>query len=376
MKKGIIYLITIIIIFSLIIFGISNIKNQKDSSEEKVKIVATLFPQYDFAKQIGGDKVEVTLLLTPGTETHTYEPTPQDIINVNNSDLFIYTGKYMEPWSDKIATSIDSDTLILDSSKNINLIPSEHTDEITENSTERIETNSETSENTEETANYTNETLVHTGKVANYTNEISVHTEENTDAENSYENSNQESYESESHNHEYDPHIWLNPQNAIVMVNNITEELCNIDPQNASYYKQNAENYIEQLNLLDSDIENTIKNSIKNKIAFGGTFAYMYFIQRYNLEYVSAYDSCGENTEPSASNVKKVIDYMKQNDIHVIFYQELSSGKIADTIASETGATKLVFHTIHNASQEEINRGETYISLMRKNLENLKKALN
>lgn len=314
MKKGIIYLITIIVIFSLITLGISNINNKKDDNE-KIKIVATLFPQYDFAKQIGGDKVEVTLLLTPGTETHTYEPTPQDIINVNNSDLFIYTGTYMEPWSDKIASSIDSDTVILDSSKNINLIPSEDDD-------------------------------------------------------------NHEESEIESHHHEYDPHIWLNPQNAIGMVNNITDELCNIDPENASYYKENAQNYIEQLNLLDTDIENTIKKSSKNKIAFGGTFAYMYFIKRYNLEYVSAYDSCGEDTEPSASNVKKVIDYMKQNDIHVIFYQELSSGKIADAIAIETGATKLVFHTIHNASQEEINNGETYISLMRKNLENLKQALN
>ena len=317
MKKGIIYLITIIIIFSLIILGISNINNKKDNNE-KIKIVATLFPQYDFAKQIGGDKVDVTLLLTPGTETHTYEPTPQDIINVNNSDLFIYTGKYMEPWSDKIASSIDSDTVILDSSKNINLISSEHSEE----------------------------------------------------------DDDHEEHELGSHHHEYDPHIWLNPQNAIGMVNNITDELCNIDPENASYYKENAKNYIVQLNLLDTDIENTIKKSSKNKIAFGGTFAYMYFIKRYNLEYISAYESCGEDTEPSASNVKKVIDYMKQNDIHVIFYQELSSGTIADAIASETGATKLVFHTIHNASQKEINNGETYISLMRKNLENLEKALN
>lgn len=317
MKKGIIYLITIIIIFSLTTLGISNINNKKED-DEKIKIVATLFPQYDFAKQIGGDKVDVTLLLTPGTETHTYEPTPQDIINVNNSNLFIYTGKYMEPWSDKIASSIDSDTIILDSSKNINLIHSEEEENHEENSQEK-----------------------HQG----------------------------------SHHQEYDPHIWLNPQNAIGMVNNITEELCKIDPENASYYKKNANNYIEQLNLLDTDIESTIKKSGNNKIAFGGTFAYMYFIKRYNLEYVSAYDSCGEDTEPSASNIKKVIDYMKQNNIHIVFYQELSSGKIADSIASETGATKLVFHTIHNASQEEINNGETYISLMRKNLKNLEEAL-
>lgn len=318
MKKGIIFLITIIAIFSLSILGISNINSSK-SNNEKIKIVATLFPQYDFAKQIGGDKVDVTLLLTPGTETHTYEPTPQDIINVNNSDLFIYTGKYMEPWSDKIASSINSNTIILDASKNINLLSSEHSEE---------------------------------------------------------EQHNEEENELDLHHHEYDPHIWLNPQNAIGMVNNITNELCNIDPNNAAYYQENARNYIKQLQSLDEEIQTTINQSAKKKIAFGGTFAYMYFVKKYNLEYVSAYDSCGEDTEPSASNVKKVIDYMKENDIHVVFYQELSSGKIADAIAAETKSTKLVFHTVHNASQEEINKGETYISLMKKNLENLKIALN
>lgn len=316
MKKGIIFLITIIVIFSTTIFFVSNI-NKKEESEAKIKVVATLFPQYDFVRQIGGDKVEVSLLLTPGAETHTYEPTPQDIINVNKSDLFIYTGEYMEPWSDKIASSIDSDTVILDASKNIELIKQEHEEG-----------------------------------------------EEQHEEENHVE-----------HEHSYDPHIWLNPQNAIGMVKNITEELCNIDPQNSDYYKANSEKYIEELNKLDSDIENEIKNSNKDKIAFGGTFAYSYFIERYNLEYVSAYDSCGEDTEPSVSKVKDVIDYMKENNISVIFYQELSAGKIADTIAKETGAQKLVFHTVHNASQEEINNGETYISLMRKNLENLKIAL-
>ena len=320
MKKGITFLITIILIFSLLVIGISKI-NKQSQNEEKIKVIATLFPQYDFAKQIGGDKVDVSLLLTPGTETHTYEPTPQDIINVNRADLYIYTGKYMEPWSDKIANSITSNTQVLDASKNINLINEEQF----EKEHDIVDNNEEESDN--------------------------------------------------SHHHEYDPHIWLNPQNAIGMVKNIEEELCNIDPQNKEYYQKNAENYINQLKSLDTEIETTIKESPKNKIAFGGTFAYAYFIQRYNLQYTSAYDSCGENSEPSVTKVKEVIDYMKENNINVIFYQELSAGKIADTISKETGATKLVFHTIHNASQEEINNGETYISLMKKNLQNLKQAL-
>lgn len=322
MKKGIVFIITIILVFTGIIFGLNKINNKKNIySEKKVKVVATLYPQYDFVKQIGGDKVDVTLLLTPGTETHTYEPTPQDIININKSDIFIYTGKYMEPWAGKIASSIDSNTKILDASKNINLI-----------------------------------------------------NEESFESKHGIKDDGEE--EESGHHHEYDPHIWLNPQNAIGMVQNITEELCNVDPQNTQYYKDNSVKYINELNKLDVDISNTIKTANKNKIAFGGAFAYAYFIERYNLDFVSAYDSCGENSEPSVSKIKQVVDYMKQNNMHVIFYQELSSGKIADTISNETGATKLVFHTIHNASQQEINNGETYISLMRKNLENLKIALN
>ena len=185
MKKGITFLITIILIFSLLVIGISKI-NKQSQSEEKIKVIATLFPQYDFAKKIGGDKVDVSLLLTPGTETHTYEPTPQDIINVNKADLYIYTGKYMEPWSDKIANSITSNTQVLDASKNINLINEEQF----EKEHDTIDNNEEESDN--------------------------------------------------SHHHEYDPHIWLNPQNAIGMVKNIEEELCNIDPQNKEYYQKNA----------------------------------------------------------------------------------------------------------------------------------------
>lgn len=324
MKKGIIFLITIILLFSVFIGIISKGKEDKTSSN-KVEVVATLFPQYDFVRQIGKDKVNVSLLLTPGTETHTYEPTPQDIVNINNADLFIYTGKYMEPWSDKIASSIDSNTKILDASKNINLI-----------------------------------------------NEEEFEKEHISNEEHDEEHHNK----TESHTHEYDPHIWLDPENAIGMVNNITQELCDIDPQNAGFYKNNAQEYISKLHNLDEEIKSTIKSTKNNKIAFGGTFAYAYFVKKYNLEYVSAYDSCGEDSEPSVSKVKEVIDYMKKNDIHVIFYQELSSGKIADTIASETNSTKLIFHTVHNVTQEELNNGATYLSLMNLNLENLKKALN
>ncbi len=309
MKKGLIFLVISTICLSLCIFFIEP-KEEIHTTDDKISIIATLFPQYDFAKQIGGDRADVALLLTPGTETHTYEPTPQNIIQINNADMFIYTGKYMEPWSDKIISSVDGNTKVLDVSKNINLRAIEHDHE-----------------------------------------------------------------PEEPEQHEYDPHIWLNPQNAVVMIKNITEELCLIDPNYAEYYNTNANKLITQIETLDSEIEEVVNSSSSKKIAFGGTFAYAYFIERYNLEYVSAYESCGEDTEPSVANIKRVVDYMNDNNIKVIFYQEMSSGKIADSIAKEVGGQKLVFHTVHNASPNEIDKGETYVSLMRRNLENIKIAL-
>lgn len=318
MKKGIIFILISTLLLSVVLLFVSRDSMEKKS--DKIVIVATLFPQYDFAKQIGGDKVDVSLLLTPGTETHTYEPTPQDIIKINDADLYLYTGKYMEPWSDRISNGVDSDTKIVDVSANVNLIESEHDEH-------------------EEDKNHEGEP------------------------------------EQEGHNHGYDPHIWLDPDKAIVMVNNIADALISVDGENTEYYRANANRYIAEIQNLDNDINKTIEEAESKKLAFGGTFAYAYFINKYNLEYVSAYDSCGEDTEPSVTNIKKVIDYMKENSINVIFYQEMSSGKIADAIAKETGAQKLVFHTVHNATLDEINRGETYVTIMRKNLENLKIAL-
>ena len=342
MKKGILFILVSVIIFSLCIY-VADKSIIKSQSSNKITVVATLFPQYDFAKKIGGDKVDVKLLLTPGTESHTYEPTPQDIIKINKSDLFIYTGKYMEPWSERISNGIDSDTIILDASKGINLIKTDDDDEEEHHQSHKDE---EHHENEDE--NHEDEEHYHDDK----------------------------SEEVGHHHHEYDPHIWLDPQNAVVMVKNIAEQLSKISPENAAFFNENANKYIEEINKLDSEIQDVVNTSKNNKIAFGGTFAYAYFVNRYNLEYVSAYHSCGEDTEPSVADVKNVIDYMKSNDIKVIFYQELSSGKIAESIAKETNAKKLIFHTVHNASQEEINKGESYISIMRANLNSLKEALN
>lgn len=310
MKRIIAVLITFFLIIGAIFIALGNI-NKNNQQTEKITIVTSLFPEYDFVKQIGKDKVDVKILLPPGTESHTYEPTPKDIVNINEADMFCYTSNEMEPWAEKIASSIDSNTVIMQAGEGISLIEIEHDHD---KSDEHVE-------------------------------------------------------------HSADAHVWLNPNNAIKMVENITDKLCVISPENAEYFRNNANAYIEKLRKLDIEIEETVANSKTKKLVFGGEFAYIYFLDRYNLEYETAYDGCGEGAEPSAKKIKEIIDTINNEKIPVIFYEELSEGKIAKMIAEETNAKALVFHTAHNVTSSELENGVTYISIMKENLNNIKEAL-
>ena len=325
MKEKVAFLVTLVLIFSAITAVLIKVTNpEKNRKDGKIEVVATLFPQYDFAKQIGGDKVNVTLLLPSGAESHTYEPTPQDMVTVNNSDLFVYTGKEMEPWADNLIAGMKNDINVLDLSTTVDLINVEEFEEA---------------------------------------HEIEEHEEEHE-------------HESEhEHNHSYDPHIWLNPLYAIKMVKAIEDQLCVLDPENKEYYKNNATKYINQIKELDRQFEETVENSNTQKIAFGGAFAYAYFVERYNLDFATAYQACGENAEPSTTQIKDVIDYINDNKLPVIFYKEYTNGNVARTISESTGAKMLVFNTVHNPSKEELQNGATYLSIMTQNLENLKQAL-
>ena len=198
---------------------------------------------------------------------------------------------------------------------------------------------------------------------------------ENENFEKEYMGINEE-HESHEEHEKYDTHIWLDPTKSIIMVRNIQEQLSKIDPKNSDYYKENAEKYILKLQELDKSIENTVKNSKRNKIAFGGPFAYAYFIKRYNLNFVTAYDSCGEGNEPSVKKMYSIIEEIRKENLPVIFYKELSSANYAKRISEETGAKCLEFNSLHTISKEQLKSNENYLSIMYKNLDNLKEALN
>ena len=287
----------------------------KNDDNGKLKIISTLFPQYDFARQIAGDKADVSLLLPPGTESHSFDPKPGDIVNIYNADLFIYTGKNMEPWTETIIKGVkNTNLLIVDCSKNIELLTND---------------------------------------------------DENEDA-----------HDSEDSDHGADAHIWLDPTLCVKMVDNILEALCEKDGANLEYYTANADEYKKKLRKLDEDIFDAIKNAGRDTVVFGGRFAYIYFLNHFGLKYVTAYDSCSSSGEPSVAKIAYVIDFIKENKIPCIYHEELADPKVAKSIAEAANIDCLLFSTAHNLTKGELESGVTFLDIMYSNLDNLKKGLN
>ena len=173
----------------------------------------------------------------------------------------------------------------------------------------------------------------------------------------------------------FDPHIWTDPNNAKLMVDNITNALSAADPVNSGYYQTNAAAYKEQLDELDSAFRAVVENGARREIVFGGRFALHYFAKEYGLTYLAAFDSCSSETEPSAKAVAQIISEIETKGIPVIYYEELTDPKVARSISEETGVKMLLLHSCHNVSKEDLQNGVTYLSLMQQNVENLREGL-
>jgi len=328
LRKIVVACISFIILIVIMVSIVAIFKTETIiENNNKIQIVATLFPQYDFAKQIVGDKADVKLLLNSGVETHNYEPTAKDMITIlNNADIFLFTGQKLEVWTENIVKSLEeTNCKIADISKGIELIKIEEFEE----------------------------------KHINSEIYMDEHKEE-------------KHHHGENLTEIYDEHIWLSPKNAITMLENTLDVICQIDSENSEYYRKNAENYKKEIEKLDTEIRLTAENSKRKEIAVGGEFAYSYLVNDYDINFVTVYTNCGHGEDPSISKVKSVIDYINKYDMPVVYYEELSEGTVAKMIAEETLAEPLILYSIHNGNSNE----DTYVSLMRKNLENLKKGLN
>ena len=282
-----------------------------DTAGGKLRVVCTLFVPYDFVREIAGDKVDLTLLLPPGMESHSYDPTPADMKAVGNADLLIRVGENMETWSAKLFDKSTGAKACLDIASEMGL-------------------------------------------------RLAAHEHE---------------HEHEAEQGLVDAHIWTDPVYAQGMVKVIADALCRLDGSNAEFYKSNSEKYIKKLKALDSGFRDAVKNGKRDTVVFSGRFAFRNFTERYSLKFVSALDACADNSEPGARTVAKIVDTVRDEKIPVIFYEELTEPRTAEIICGETGCAMRLFHSCHNVSRDEFEEGVGYLSLMNGNLENLREAL-
>lgn len=311
--------------------------SKKDSARSKISIIATNFPAYDFARAVAGDKANVKMLIKPGAETHNFEPTPNDIIDLKNSRMFIYTGGESDEWVKKILNEIDPKT-----TKIIKMMDQVKT--VKEELVEGMEDDEESHDHEHE----------HDHDHDHKHNTSAEHSEEGED----------------------DEHVWTSPKNAIKIINAIKSELVNIAKDDAATFNQNTENYSKKLSDLDQSFRDIVASARRKTLVFGDRFPLRYFVDEYGLNYFAAFPGCSEQTEASSKTIAFLIDKVKAEQIPVVLKIEQSNGKIAETISKATNAKVLTFQSAHNVSPEDFKKGVTYIDLMTGNLKVLKEALN
>lgn len=294
---------------------------RETADDVSLHVVTTVFPPYDFVKQVGGAYVDVSILLAPGMESHSYEPTPRDMIRIIESDLFLYTGGESDVWVKELlegeADGIRACAML------------DWVDAVEEEQVEGMQRKRE-----------------------------------------------QTSREADSHESEYDEHVWTSPHNAVCITERICETLSELDPAHADVFRANADAYLADLRQLDTAYEETAENAVRKELIFADRFPFRYMTEAYGLAYYAAFPGCSSETEPSAATIAFLTDKIREDDIPVVLYLELSNHKTADMIAETVNVKTAMLHSCHNVTKEQLETGVTYLELMQNNLEVLKEALN
>ena len=305
--------IGLLLMFVLLAVGCtpSNSKNQTKS--EKLKISTTFYPIYDFTRNIVGDEGEVSLLIGAGVEPHEYEPSAKEIAKMSEADALVYDSEYMETWIPAVLKTIESDSKVkaISATKDMELLPAGEEEE-------------------------------------------------------------DHDHADEGHSHEYDPHVWLSPKRAIQMVETITKQLVEAFPDRKETFEKNAKAYIEKLTALDNEYATAFKDAKQKNFVTQHT-AFRYLALDYGLNQIGV-TGISPEAEPSPARLAELTKYIKENEIKIIYFEENATEKIAKTLADETGAIAEVLSPIESLTQEEMDKGEDYISVMKENLTALKKT--
>lgn len=316
MKK--IYCTILSILLCLSVCGLTACGNQPTNTEQ-YDVVATIFPAYDFARAIAGDTLKIKMLISPGGEAHGFSPTLDDLATVQNCKLFIYTGGPTDAWADEQFASGNLDTgrfKAFSMMEQVSLLPIP----------EAIE-------------------------------------------------EHEHDHENHTHEGDYDEHVWTSPENAVLLLNAICEELCSLYPASADTFRSNTTAYAEKIKACETQIRTTVDNAQNKMLVFEDRFPFAYFCDYFGLSHTAAFGSCASNTEVSAATLDTLINTIKTNNIPCVLYLEFSKMTTADRIAEQTGCAKYEFHSYHNVTQEDFDNGVTYVDLMQRNAAVLKEAL-
>lgn len=290
----------------------------------RLQIVTTLYPYYDFARQIAGEHAAVTLLLSPGREAHSFEPTPLDAVTIARADVFLYNGGESEVWVDDMLEAAGEEIAVTRA-----LMP--YADALEEEYTEGMQ---------------------------------GAHDEHEHDGHEDHEEL------------EYDEHVWTSPQNAKKLCAAICEALCEADGANAEDYRANLASYTAQLDALDARFCALRESAARDTLIVADRFPLLYLCREYDLDYRAAFHGCASDTEPSLATIKYLIDRVNDESIPVVYAVDLSSGSIADVVAESTGAQVAYLWSGQTVSRADFDANIGYLGLMERNLDALASGLN
>ncbi|MFF2445851.1 metal ABC transporter substrate-binding protein [Neobacillus sp. NPDC058068] len=292
--------------------------NEKSSvdGDKKLHIVTTFYPMYEFTKNIAGDQATVDLLIPASSEPHGWEPSPKDMANIQKADLLVYNSPFFETWVPKVEDSLDKNKkpLFIEASEGITLM--------------------------EGTAD-----------------------EEDVDVDE----------HDHDHGHVMDPHVWLSPALAQKEVETITAALVKKDPENKEVYEKNSQEYIQQLKSLDQSYRDSLKEYAGKEIITQHA-AFGYLTKEYGLKQVPI-AGLSPDAEPSPARLAELKTFAQEHHLHTIYFEELASPKVAETLASEIGAKTKVLNTLEGLSKPDQERGLNYIEVMKNNLKSLVETL-
>ncbi|MBQ2733773.1 MAG: zinc ABC transporter substrate-binding protein [Clostridia bacterium] len=288
----------------------SAVSCEKSEEKDGLNIVCTIFPQYDFTRNIAGDDANISLLVPPGKEAHSYEATVADMAKLRRADLIIYVGGDIDGWVLSALEGTEIPTVCM-------------LDAVT---------------------------------LISGSCDADVH-------------------DGHDHAEGADLHVWTSPKNAILISEAIKDALVKIDAENTAIYTENCAEYVNKLSALDRKFEAAAANARNKMIVFAEKFPFRYLCEHYGIEHYAAFDGCSTQSEPSLTVLSSLANIIRENGLNAVLTVEFSSATVADWLARETGTQVLALHSCHSLTQEEFKRGETYLSLMEKNLEALTEAM-